>query len=817
MDLLAKRAMEKRKLSLEKAMEHRASQMPRRVIEASTRLGFRRTRPGEVSASSEAYPASMAGMSIGEVFNDLDSFGLGVSLYFRQVAWIWCLVVVCALVLSPATAHNAGVCESHDTGDGSSRNHKYENSGLAGGSAAGCVRDDLAISWNVAPDLAVCLIILVGALTANMLNDVYTRRTEENLQTPSDYSLIIHNPPAHVVDPDAYREFFSKTWGDDIVAVTITKDNGGLLQLLATRKAYLQDLEDMAEGRVAEDGDLGAAGKALQPLVYGLGLLKSPDYARRELAKVHEQIADYVAESSGARAWSKPRRVVVTFATEASLERALQTFEVSAVRRLFSNWTGIELDDTPIDFEGTVLQVTKPVEPSEILWHNSHYRALDRILRMAATFGITAAGLVAIYSVASAVQKKFPGFGPAILVPLVNAALPPVLSALSRALEKHKEFGNAQDALFVKLTLARWFNTVLILFVTNSPRTRMATDTISGVMIVLLSDAFFTPLLNLFDPFDLFMRYVVAPRQATQRAMNRLWVGADWNIAERYTDIAKTLFVGLFYAAACPAGLLVTAAALLNHFLVDRYCLLRLWRRKPDFDDQLSKRNIGIISIVVIVHVAASIEFFMNWGLREGHTCDDDDAQCDEDKYQKCIGFIRGRNNKNACRLRQGSDDWDGLNDVERFVLSVFPPIGLLAIAVGLWNFIGVHVYAFLVGFLCGETYGDDDGIVPISFRDLPNVEVYVPVVPHPLAGEMPLIAADVTGVPRNLLPILPGVDPATQTVCSRDFVRAIVPSEVAHDDAVLDQVIADIFGKVSYYPAATSKSFAFTKSVSTV
>ena len=534
-----------------------------------------------------------------------------------------------------------------------------------------------------------------------------------------------------------------------------------------------------------------------------IALVKFSKYGQRVWSKSFE----YKNIAVGLKLWNPHR----------SLERALQTFEVSAVRRLFSNWTGIELDDTPVDFEGTVLQVTKSVEPSEILWHNSHYRALDRSLRIAATFAITAAGLVAIYYVASEVQKRFPGFGPAILVPLVNAALPPVLSALSGALEKHKEFGNAQDALFVKLTLARWFNTVLILFVTNSPRTRMATDTISGVMIVLLSDAFFTPLLNLFDPLDLFMRYVVAPRQATQRAMNRLWVGADWNIAERYTDIAKTLFVGLFYAAACPAGLLVTAVALLNHFLVDRYCLLRLWRRKPDFDDQLSKRNIGIISIVVIVHVAASIEFFMNWGLRE-HACEDDDAQCDEDKYQKCIGFIRGRNNKNACRLREGGDNWDGLNDVERFVVSVFPPIGLLAIAVGLWNFIGVHVYAFLVGFLCGETYGDDDGIVPISFRDLPNIEVYVPVVPHPLAGEMPLIAADVTGVPRNLLPILPGVDPATQTVCSRDFVRAIVPSEVARDDAVLDQVIADIFGKVSYYPAATShESFAFTKSVSKV
>ena len=43
----------------------------------------------------------------------------------------------------------------------------------------------------------------------------------------------------------------------------------------------------------------------------------------------------------------------------------------------------------------------------------------------------------------------------------------------------------------------------------------------------------------------------------------------------------KTVFVGLFYSAIVPTGLLVTAVAMQTLYWVDKYSLMRLWRRPP--------------------------------------------------------------------------------------------------------------------------------------------------------------------------------------------------------------------------------------------
>ena len=43
----------------------------------------------------------------------------------------------------------------------------------------------------------------------------------------------------------------------------------------------------------------------------------------------------------------------------------------------------------------------------------------------------------------------------------------------------------------------------------------------------------------------------------------------------------KTVFVGLFYSAIVPTGLIVTAVAMMSLYWVDKYSLLRLWRRPP--------------------------------------------------------------------------------------------------------------------------------------------------------------------------------------------------------------------------------------------
>ncbi|KAH8049426.1 hypothetical protein JL722_11957 [Aureococcus anophagefferens] len=660
----------------------------------------------------------------------LDSFGLGLSLYFRQLGFLFGIVCLSALILCPSTAHNARACKHRETED--------RNAGLASGTAAGCFASDLRIGANIVPDILVCALILVAALVSNVIQDILAKRIDQNRQTPSDYAVMISNPPQHVLDPDAYKKFFAKFWDDDIVSVTIGKDNGALLSLMASRAAYLQDLSDFADGDL-ENHEPAGLRKLLQPYAYALGFFKSASYAKAQLATV-----------------------VVTFAFEKGMQRALETFEVSAVRRIFSNVTGYESKNTPVAFEGTVLNVSRPVEPEELFWHNSHYKVGNRVARVLASFAATAGALACFCLVAVYLEGKFP-FALAVFVTVVNGGLPTFLKALSDSVEKHKDFGDQQDAMFLKLIVARWTNTAIAVFVSYGPRTRLSEAALNQIMLILLSDAFLAPLLRVYDPYDLFMRYVVSRGQPTQRACNRFWIGADWNIAERYTDVAKTLFVGLFYAAAAPNGLLVTAAALATTFAADRFCLLRRWARKPDFDDQISRRTIGVVSIIVLVHVVASLEFFENWGLYEEGALEDD----------------------------------------AKFAKDVYPAVGAIALVLACWKFVGVEVANAFWYCCCGESAHDDDHM-PISYRALPHILAYVPVVPHPLLGEPPLLAADVAGAPRERLPLPPNVHPTAHTICSRDVLRPLLPG---CDDAKLDRVLADVYGTVRFYDEPAKKA----------
>ena len=60
---------------------------------------------------------------------------------------------------------------------------------------------------------------------------------------------------------------------------------------------------------------------------------------------------------------------------------------------------------------------------------------------------------------------------------------------------------------------------------------------------ILLADAFTTPCIRFFNIYDVMMRYVVTPLVArTQEEYNSAWQGAEWNLAERYTDMLKFIF-----------------------------------------------------------------------------------------------------------------------------------------------------------------------------------------------------------------------------------------------------------------------------------
>jgi hypothetical protein len=83
-------------------------------------------------------------------------------------------------------------------------------------------------------------------------------------------------------------------------------------------------------------------------------------------------------------------------------------------------------------------------------------------------------------------------------------------------------------------------------------------------------------------------RHVLAPRAATQDAMNLNFQGTEYELAERYTDMTKILFLSLWYCSIFPVSFFLCALSLGIKYFVDKFCLMRTWKKAPQLGSKIS-------------------------------------------------------------------------------------------------------------------------------------------------------------------------------------------------------------------------------------
>jgi hypothetical protein len=95
--------------------------------------------------------------------------------------------------------------------------------------------------------------------------------------------------------------------------------------------------------------------------------------------------------------------------------------------------------------------------------------------------------------------------------------------------------------------------------------------------------------------------------------MNSKWQGAEWTLAERYSDYMKNVFFILFYSVILPSLYFLITLTLVNTYLVDKYSLYRLWKRKPANGEMIGKISRHFFTFAVLTHIIMAIFFFSNW------------------------------------------------------------------------------------------------------------------------------------------------------------------------------------------------------------
>lgn len=103
-------------------------------------------------------------------------------------------------------------------------------------------------------------------------------------------------------------------------------------------------------------------------------------------------------------------------------------------------------------------------------------------------------------------------------------------------------------------------------------------------------------------------RHFLAPRAATQDAMNLNFQGTEYELAERYTDMTKILFLCLWYCSIFPGSFFLCAFSLGIKYHVDKFCLMRTWKRAPQLGTNISRfsrRYFFTIAIAVMAIISS--------------------------------------------------------------------------------------------------------------------------------------------------------------------------------------------------------------------
>lgn len=94
---------------------------------------------------------------------------------------------------------------------------------------------------------------------------------------------------------------------------------------------------------------------------------------------------------------------------------------------------------------------------------------------------------------------------------------------------------------------------------------------------------------------------------ATQAELNQRFVPPSFRIIKRFAHIMTTLFVATVYAGPIPVVVPVAAFTFILSYWIDKWVLLRVYRRPPQYDETMALWAIKVMPIALCLHLGMSI------------------------------------------------------------------------------------------------------------------------------------------------------------------------------------------------------------------
>ncbi|KAL9181404.1 hypothetical protein ACHAXT_010209 [Thalassiosira profunda] len=611
-------------------------------------------------------------------------------------------------------------------------------------------------------------------LVSMVLLTLYQRRKQlhfdEQHQTAQDYSIEISNPPGDATEPEEWKEFFESRFGGHLTCCTVAIDNDLLVKALAERREVLFDIQErLKDGATINTLTLSEMTAKIERGRHFLGRFKSkvspgiPELAGR-LMVLNGRIQGLAQQDS-----YKATRVFCTFETESAQRQVLSQMTVGSMASAKNTTHNI---NPTLLFRGEhVLHVREAEEPNTVRWQELDQSRATRAKKIAITTLLSLLFTVVVAYIVYRCRQK----GNLLAVAAIsngNALFPPIAKALTN-FESHASETTRQSSLYVKIAVFRWVVTAIVITIITP-----FTSTISygpqhllfGIFTIFIGDLIVSNGLQLLDIPGNFKRHFLAPRARSQERMNLLMGGTEYTVAERYTNMTKTLFLTFYYCAIYPSAFFLCAMTLIINYFVDKFSLMRTWKPAPHLGPHIAKFS-RMYFMTTAIAALAIVSSYLFSGFPFDNLCAEDvshsayygtwkitNGEGQESttvieptvrSYHHCNQFLGPGSNFAFPALPDAQPEgstW--MTDEQEQLTGIYGWISVVVL--GLVGMVILYRVLQAVQGLFSASYKPHGEIQGASFSQLESISSYIPQVP---SGHFthPLVAVNIDYVDESL------------------------------------------------------------------
>lgn len=727
---------------------------------------MRATKPGEIGAHRISLFASSKELSV--------AFGPVIGMYFWTIELFAFSFLLCFLVSLPSIEYFASdrysngtsaqpstsasliyataVCENTLNISAFANRSAFEGflavkarAEVAGASQAGAASEALALlsdslvqtTHNAcylghAQLVSSALVVFILLVTFIYFYVMFKRdlvRVDESQQTASDYSIIVHDPPVDAFDPEEWRAYFSP-YGE-VVAVSVCLDNGDLLERLARRKQLKEVIESMPN----EQYRPGKLSPAYRWLLNALGVGRDKIYYLEQYKRNEMELAGFLGHNY------QVSRVFVSFNTQNANRKAIGTLQQGTLPAALD--IAIGLTDDQLFRAGTddaqVLKLEEAPEPLEIIFMNTglaspEQRSMQKLVMLLFLAGF----MYAEFALIMFLEESSAPWAAGLVITFANSVVPEMLHVLSNIFEVYEVVGEEVESTYNKISLFRYFNTVIIIHLITDWHLQLDQEHLQKVQTILVFDAFLTPFLYAFNFAHLLNRYVMAHFASNELALAHVLSGARVRMSDRYSNVAKTMFVGLFYLPLIPTGALLAFLHCFLACLADRHGLLRNWKPLPPSGAKTLFRVLSThVAIAMVTHLYMGMVFFSGWTYDSACAAlpNDMDHSSGSSNPLAQVFFMC---NKHQDGLLKDTQSW--MSDEQAATVLLYKVVFVVAFIFGVVLFIVLSRDGIKSLFVSTAKFTDKDQ--GIEWRNVPEINMYVPKFEVPVF-KFPLVVCD--------------------------------------------------------------------------